>query len=235
MNENKDINCYFVTKISWKGKYKRIFSVGTHGITTYNPATLENTNQWNYNEFNSIIPNLKSQGNNEFVINIKKGKKADSMRFSSDHRADILTECLRFSNLFGEQSSNNKKFNAHKSHWSETKKPVILEITASCILQRDQSTKRILACYDYKDIDYIQIVNDMPAGFVISNNGFCRLHMFQCDEREQFFKSVLDYSANFTGISLRLKKEQLLVDQFWNEKFGKYSADEYITSLGNCF
>ena len=26
-------------------RYKRIFSVGTHGITTYNPTNLENTNQ----------------------------------------------------------------------------------------------------------------------------------------------------------------------------------------------
>lgn len=45
MLDNKDICCFFVTKHSWKGKYKRIFSVGTRGITTYNPTTLENTNQ----------------------------------------------------------------------------------------------------------------------------------------------------------------------------------------------
>lgn len=45
MLDNKDVCCFFVTKHSWKGKYKRIFSVGTRGITTYNPTTLENTNQ----------------------------------------------------------------------------------------------------------------------------------------------------------------------------------------------
>ncbi len=28
-------------------RYKRIFSVGTHGITTYNPSNLENTNEVN--------------------------------------------------------------------------------------------------------------------------------------------------------------------------------------------
>ena len=34
-------------------RYKRIFSVGTHGITTYNPTNLENTNQvfYLYNKF----------------------------------------------------------------------------------------------------------------------------------------------------------------------------------------
>lgn len=31
-------------------RYKRVFSVGTHGITTYNPTTLEVTNQVSMNE-----------------------------------------------------------------------------------------------------------------------------------------------------------------------------------------
>ncbi len=64
--------------------------------------------KWPYNEFSGIVPNFKAQGNNEFLINIKKGKKADNMRFSCDHRADILTECLRFSNLFCEKFATNK-------------------------------------------------------------------------------------------------------------------------------
>lgn len=42
---------YSVKKIKSQGlflcfcRYKRVFSVGTHGITTYNPSTLEVTNQ----------------------------------------------------------------------------------------------------------------------------------------------------------------------------------------------
>jgi len=69
---------------------------------------LENTNEWSYNEFASIVPNFKAQGNNEFIINIKKNKKTDNMRFSSDHRADILTESLRYSHLFCEKFGTNK-------------------------------------------------------------------------------------------------------------------------------
>lgn len=33
---NEDVACYNVIKLSWKGKYARIFSVGTRAITTYN-------------------------------------------------------------------------------------------------------------------------------------------------------------------------------------------------------
>ncbi|RNA25242.1 dnaJ -like protein, partial [Brachionus plicatilis] len=231
MNENKNLCCYFVTKHSWKGKYKRIFSVGTHGITTYNPTNLENTNQWAYNELAGIVPNFKAQANNEFLLNIKKGKKIDNMKFSSDHRADILTESLRFSNLFCEKFATNKLFNAFKQHWSETKKQVILEVSASCIFQREASTKQILANYDFKDIDFIAHVSDVPNGLVISNNGFNRLHLFQCEERESLLRCILDNSGNYVGIPVRFRKDPLTIDQFWSEKFGKFSADEFITSL----
>jgi hypothetical protein len=46
-------------------------------------------------EFVSIVPNVKAPGNNEFIISMRKGpKKTDTMKFSTDHRADLLTEAL---------------------------------------------------------------------------------------------------------------------------------------------
>jgi len=39
--ENVDLECFLVTKHSWKGKYKRILSIGTAGISTYNPDRLD--------------------------------------------------------------------------------------------------------------------------------------------------------------------------------------------------
>ena len=52
---------FMVTKHSWKGKYKRVFSVGTSSITTYNPNSMEATNQWNYSDFISILPAARGQ------------------------------------------------------------------------------------------------------------------------------------------------------------------------------
>ena len=69
--------------------------MGTHAITTYNPNTMEVTNQWPYEEFISIVPNMKSASSTEFLINMKKKNgKTDTMKFSSDHRAEILSEAL---------------------------------------------------------------------------------------------------------------------------------------------
>lgn len=57
--------------------------------------------QWPYEEFVGIVPNVKAPGNNEFIITMKKGpKKTDSMKFSTDHRADLLTEALVFIQIY---------------------------------------------------------------------------------------------------------------------------------------
>jgi DnaJ family protein C protein 13 len=76
------------------------------GITTYNPASLDVTNQWLYSDFINVLPTLKgaSQQNNEFKITFKKDRKNDSMTFSSEHRADLLTEALHFQPLFAEKA-----------------------------------------------------------------------------------------------------------------------------------
>jgi DnaJ family protein C protein 13 len=88
-------------------RYKRIFSIGSMAISTYNPTSLELTNQWFYNDFVSICPVLKGtcQQNNEFKITFKKDRKNDTMTFSSDYRADILTEAHHFRQLFAEKTT----------------------------------------------------------------------------------------------------------------------------------
>jgi hypothetical protein len=75
------------------------------GITTYSPVSLDVTNQWFYSDFISVSPVLKgSQRNNEFRIAFKKDCKSDSMTFSCEHRADLLTEALRFQPQFAEKN-----------------------------------------------------------------------------------------------------------------------------------
>lgn len=75
--------------------------MGSEGITTYNPTTLEVTNRWLYSDFISLQP-IRT-GNCEFQINMKKEKKIDNMKFSSEHRAHLLTEALKFSKRFVEK------------------------------------------------------------------------------------------------------------------------------------
>lgn len=69
--------------------------VNTHTHTHFFISPSPPPIQWAYNEFISIVPNTKATNNQEFLISMKKGaKKTDSMKFSTDHRADLLTEAL---------------------------------------------------------------------------------------------------------------------------------------------
>ncbi|XP_076459341.1 dnaJ homolog subfamily C member 13-like isoform X2 [Babylonia areolata] len=231
LKENKDVACYFVTKHSWKGKYKRIFSVGTHGITTYNPATMEVTNQWPYSEFIGISPSIKGPANNEFIITMKKGgKKTDSMRFSTDHRADLLTEALKFYSYFSEAKHKARRFNAVKLHWSESRVPVILEVNQGSLDQIDPKSSRVLCSYHYKDMEGLALVSDVPGGVAVIQGGFSRLHLFALEAYSELVKSVMETAAACIGIAVRQRKEPITHDEFLTNRMGKYSSDEALTS-----
>ncbi|KFO32708.1 DnaJ like protein subfamily C member 13, partial [Fukomys damarensis] len=199
-------------------RYKRVFSVGTHAITTYNPNTLEVTNQWPYGDICSISPVGKGQGT-EFNLTFRKGsgKKSETLKFSTEHRTELLTEALRY--------------NCYKHHWSDTRKPVILEVTPGGFDQINPATNRVLCSYDYRNIEGFVDLSDYQGGFCILYGGFSRLHLFASEQREEIIKSAIDHAGNYIGISLRIRKEPLEFEQYLNIRFGKYSTDESITSL----
>lgn len=232
LKDNKDVACYFITKHSWKGKYKRIFSVGTHGITTYNPGSFEVTNQWAYDEFIGIAPNIKAANNQEFIITMKKGaKKTETMRFSTDHRADLLTEALRFRGQFADTTQfQPKRFNCFKHHWSESRVPLVLEINQGSIDQVDPTTNKKLCSYDYKDIEGLTHVSDFPGGIAIIYGGFNRLHLFALEQRDELCKAIADAGTNYVGVLIRIRKEPITFEQFQTNRLGKYSTDEAVTS-----
>uniref|UniRef100_A0A670YVE1 DnaJ heat shock protein family (Hsp40) member C13 n=1 Tax=Pseudonaja textilis TaxID=8673 RepID=A0A670YVE1_PSETE len=232
IRENKDLACFYTTKHSWRGRYKRVFSVGTHGITTYNPNTLEVTNQWPYGDICSINPVGKGQGT-EFSLTFRKGsgKKSETLKFSTEHRTELLTEALRFRTDFAEGKITGRRYNSYKHHWSDSSKPVILEVTPGGFDQINPTTNTILCSYDYRYIEGFVDMSDYPGGFCIIYGGFSRLHLFASEQREDIIKSAIEHAGNYIGISLRTRKETLEFEQYLSLRFGKYSSDEYITSL----
>ncbi|XP_078489054.1 dnaJ homolog subfamily C member 13 [Ciona intestinalis] len=229
--DNVDVACYYTTKHSWRGKYKRLFAVGTKGITTYNPNSLEVTNQWSYSDFAGILADTKSKNNNEFIISLRKtGKKHETMRFSSDYREDVITEALRYCNHFSETYHKVQRFNAMKHHWTDTRLPVVLEVGAGGLHQIEASTKAILSSYDYKNIEGFTEVSGYPGGIAVIYS-FGRMHLFACQQADDLIRACVDAAARNVGIVLRKRKEPITFDQFVNYRLGKYSEDEHITSL----
>uniref|UniRef100_A0AAY5KSU7 J domain-containing protein n=1 Tax=Esox lucius TaxID=8010 RepID=A0AAY5KSU7_ESOLU len=232
LKDNKDLACFYTTKHSWRGKYKRVFSVGTHGITTYNPATLEVTNQWPYGDICGITPVGKGQGT-EFNLTFRKGsgKKSETLKFSTEHRTELLTEALRFRTDFSEGKITGRRYNCYKHHWSDTRKLVGMEVTPGGIDQIDPQTNRVVCSYDYRSVEGFAEVSDYQGGFCILYGGFNRLHLFASEHRDEIIKSAIEHAGNFIGIMLRLRKDPLAFEDFVTGRLGKYASDECITSL----
>ncbi|KAG8009572.1 DnaJ-like protein subfamily C member 13, partial [Nibea albiflora] len=213
-------------------RYKRVFSVGTHGITTYNPTTLEVTNQWPYGDICGIGPVGKGQGT-EFNLTFRKGsgKKSETLKFSTEHRTELLTEALRFRTEFSEGKITGRRYNCYKHHWSDTRKSVSLEVTPGGIDQIDPQTNRVVCSYDYRNVEGFVEVSDYQGGFCILYGGFSRLHLFASEHRDDIIRSAIEHAGNFIGIMLRLRKDALTFEDFVTDRLGKYSSDESITSL----
>ncbi|CAK1584790.1 unnamed protein product [Parnassius mnemosyne] len=234
LKDNQDVASFLVTKHSWKGKYKRVFSVGTHGITTYNPDRLEVTNKWLYADIIKLASakHSNSTSNHDFTLIMKKDKKMDSMRFSSEHKCLILTEAFKYRHLFAEQQKDIYRYQAYKHHWSGTRLPIVLEVGPCSLEQLDPSTHTLLASYPYCDIQGILPVRDVPGGFVLAVGGYSRLHLFSNAMEHQAIISKMLEMANLTlNISIKVLTATITLDDYHDQRFGKYCGDHHQTSL----
>ena len=107
---------YLVTKHSWKGKYRRVLTLSQDAFSTFNPGSMETTNTWKITDVVGLTPAPTSAGGPaqtpgaalEFQLVFRKGKKTDSMRFSSEWRSTIITEALRLIQKSGHEPMSAK-------------------------------------------------------------------------------------------------------------------------------
>ena len=112
---------YLVTKHSWKGKYRRVLTLSQDAFSTFNPGSMETTNTWKITDVVGLTPAPTSAGGPaqtpgaalEFQLVFRKGKKTDSMRFSSEWRSTIITEALRLIQKSGHEPMSAKVYTNH--------------------------------------------------------------------------------------------------------------------------
>lgn len=227
--ENQELSSFLVTKISnWRGKYKRILSVGTHAVTTYNPGSLEVTNQWPYAE----ILGVKAVDRCEFSLNVIRKKKKEVMRFTCDHRSELLFQYFQAkASSEHHQKKDCWKYDAYKHHWSGTKLPVILEVTPCGILQLEPTTKQQLAVYPFYGISGISRVDGSPKTVVLERISFKRLHLFDIPSHSDFLSKVQESALVHAAIPIKQLKVYANLDEALLERLGSFSLDEHMTSF----
>mmetsp|Transcript_15543 Transcript_15543/g.46103 ORF Transcript_15543/g.46103 Transcript_15543/m.46103 type:complete len:2307 (-) Transcript_15543:50-6970(-) len=228
---NKYSACFLVTKHSWKGKYKRLFCIGQNEIATLNHQTFEETNVWPYgDDLVDVMPSMKAE--QEFNIVTKKKGKSTTITFSSPHRTDLLAELQSHRRKFVGSAGQPEDavFSAYKQHWSESRKDTILSAWPTALVQLG-SKNRVVAKYNYQDIEALVLVSDYPGGFAVFYGGFGRMHLFALENRDQLLRRISEHANNYLGIQLSVKKKTITLDQFRDNRLGRFANDVAITSL----
>lgn len=171
------------------------------------------------------------QNTNEFVITLKKEKKLDTLRFSCEHKNEVLTALLKFHKEFAERPRQSQRFNAKKYHWSGVKLPVTLEVTPCSLDQLDPATNTIFASYNFKEIDGIIGIQDVEGGIVLAYGGFSRLHLFMALNHHEIIQSIVQQCSQSLGVDIKVLPTQITLNQFIKERFGEYQSDQHQTSL----
>ncbi|GFN83676.1 Dnaj homolog subfamily c member 13-like, partial [Plakobranchus ocellatus] len=55
-------------------------------------------------------------------------------------------------------------------------------------------------------------------------------HLFALEQRDDLCKAISEAGANYVGVVIRVRKEPITFEQFQNNRLGKYSTDDAVTS-----
>lgn len=127
-------------------------------------------------------------------------------------------------------SLDQQKYSAYKYHWSGISLPTQLEITPCSLDQLDPTSNKIIASYNFKDIEGIVGIKDYDQGIVICGN-FTRLHLFRALNHHEIVQNITHYATQYMNVDIKVVPSQVTLSSFEQQKFGLYAKDEYMTSM----
>ncbi|TNN08971.1 DnaJ subfamily C member 13 isoform 1 [Schistosoma japonicum] len=234
MQKNRELSCYLLTKMSWKGSYKRLFTIGTLGVTTYNKDTLRVTNQWTYEEIYEIKIDLNTKSNQphlkRFIMDILDiNRKRHELTFATEFRIELLTDLLHFRDQFIKENKSNVRIHATKVSWSESVYDVILDIGPVSIDVRNPRNGELWKTYAFKDIECISKITDIPNSVAIVHGGFGHIHVFLTREPDNLIKEVNKSAHTNLFITFSQPSSPLTRDYCTEYRLGKISQDHLIS------
>ncbi|RLN89430.1 hypothetical protein BBJ28_00001220 [Nothophytophthora sp. Chile5] len=162
---------YQVVKISWRGKYERIFALAPTRFCTIDPRDFEVTNTWPLNALLSIST-----------------KKEEQLKLRCRFRSRLLSDLYRLKDQFQQRNSRPEaRFSCVK--WSRK------GVELSCALEVGmdgvtctQPDGSIRSKYLYTEMEHLTLLSDSKNGFAIGYTGRSRL--FFSDQRGQIHHRI---------------------------------------------
>ena len=173
------------TKLSWKGKYERVFAITGDAINTIDPKEWRVTNTWRF-ELDGVSA-AATEEPDVFQLLFKKGNKDKDMKFSTAFRPQLIGEILRL-RAAALREAPGRMYPAKGLTRQNQKRLCSLRLDVDsivvCNAQGDQEFRRIY----FPDINDILELSDVPGGVVFVHLGKPRL--FSIDDLPTFLTAL---------------------------------------------
>lgn len=203
---------YLVTKVNWKGSYKRILSVTPSSVLTYNPENYQCTSQWDLSEIEDVEA---ANERDQFLIRLEKARfRLAKVRFQCAARAHFISLITKLRRHFAIQpvqftsvgvGAQWKKYRCIEFFGDGSSQSYFLEIGVSALsLLNDEGQKM-----DALPLIYLKKAASSyshPDGIVLGTPYQERL--FLCSQRNECLGDIYVAAAKL-GVDLRLAESPL--------------------------
>lgn len=188
---------YQVIKVSWRGKYERIFALGPTRFCTFDPKDFEVTNTWSLAALLNV--SLDENDAEGFTLFLKGPKKDEQLKLRCRFRSHLLSDLYR---QLERSSTRNTRVQTQFpcSKWTRTGVTMdgLLELGKDGVLflRRDGTLR---SKYLYVEMQQVSVVSGSTSAFAIGYGGRPRLFF---SDRRNIIIGQINSAAESLGLKL---------------------------------
>ncbi|KAL8007373.1 hypothetical protein Plhal703r1_c04g0023901 [Plasmopara halstedii] len=214
---------YQVVKISWRGKYERIFALAPTRFSTIDPRDFEVTNTWSLTAVTNIsLDPLDSEG---FKLTLKGTKKEEELKLCCRFRSQLLSDLYRLKFQY-QQRNMQPETGVQCFKWSRNGDAIDcalrVEMDGVTVLQQGRTRSKYL----YTEMGHLTMLTDSQDGFAIGYTGRSRLFFSQM--RAQIYHCIQETAAAI-GCKIHSKSD-LTVERVQEERiyYGLDNGEPFV-------
>ncbi|TYZ64286.1 hypothetical protein PybrP1_013119 [[Pythium] brassicae (nom. inval.)] len=207
---------YLVTKVSWRGSYRRVLAVTPSSVLTFNPETFACTAQWELTEIEAVEV---ADERDQFVLRLEKARfRLARVRFHCPARAHVLSLVAKLRRHFALQpaapqlraehlQAQWKKYRCIEFFGDGSSQSYYLQVGTSAVVLHDDAG-RTMDSFPYTYMKRAASTRSHADGIVLATPYQERL--FLCSQRSECLGEIYA-AAGAIGATLRWEESPLNV------------------------
>ncbi|KAJ0402044.1 hypothetical protein ATCC90586_010192 [Pythium insidiosum] len=203
---------YLVTKLTWWGSYRRLLTVSSSHLSTFNPETFECSNQWFLGEISAIE---LGSGPDQFVLVFERSRfRSAKVRFHCAARSHFLAlvhglrrhyTFLPPRTAFGYSDGWRQHYRCTEHFADDSYAHYLLQVGVAGITLLDEHGRKI-ATFPFVTLQRVASSTAHPDGLVLSS--LYQERLFLCHPRNECIEHITA-GARALGVTLVVEESPL--------------------------